>query len=918
MPNLYTQDELKTYEMQLSMLEGALSGGWDKRDALSSLEAHAPGFADFYSRLEQSRREEIKEVPLDTAGVSADERPASWYGGAYSSSGQWPRYRDRISSKLPREAVKSTDETTSWILGSCANPLDSKDRRKGLVVGFVQSGKTANYAGLIAKSVDAGYRIIIVLAGMHSNLREQTQVRLAKDLGLDESDAGASQGVGYLPATSAKADIGPSNPVAALNAKNVVLFMVVKKNPTRLKRVSDFLGKLSDDIRRKRPVMIIDDESDQATPNTMAAKDKVSTINQRVRDIWDEVRVGSYVAYTATPFANIFIDPEDENDLYPEDFAFALPRPQGYMGSASFFSPQGADDGTESAVDDLEPADMLSIEVPEAEADRLAVKKVELDDYQPEVMGTLEEAIRWFAIATAIRRLRSGRSEHSSMLVHMSHYVGAHFAQKDAIQAFCTSTGLDIDSQEEIFRDLHEKQIDKAARLRETNDVYTWDDIWSEIQKTWRVLKVVVDNGSSSDRLNYPENDPQTVIAVGGGTLSRGLTLEGLVVSYFLRTSNTYDTLLQMGRWFGFRPGYQDLTRVWVGPGLLEDFRFLAEVEDDLRAEMDQMMRQGLTPKQLGIRIRNHPGRLQITGRDKMHSVEMVEARLGGQRYQSTYLDISPEGIATAQNAARNAVSAAVSEGTICDDGDGARLIAGVSSKTVLRYLEEAWVPDVYPWIKSSTVKDWLSKQMPDASWNVVLASPRSRGEKVSFDYGHGLEVRTASRSKERRWKASDYRGHALSKSSRVANIRVLLSDGDIVSDLRILHTTGRLSSGQQEQAEKWLEAASRASGPEKLAAQKRARQEAIPGEGLLILYAIDPKSSAQPGSAARADLDADEVPISFGIVFPSLADPRDEGEFLAVLPPSESRFEAAEDDEDDVEAEELDDEGQYEMQDVS
>lgn len=916
MPNRYSQAELDRFKPQLAALEGMLGSGFDVHGALQSLEAWQAGFNDFYQRYQQERREAVAEVPVGQgAGVAVEERSASWYSGARTGSGVWPRYRDRVSAKLPQSAVETIDSTTGWILGACANPLEPGDRRKGLVIGFVQSGKTANYSGLIAKSVDAGYRIVIVLAGMYSNLREQTQVRLAKDLAINESHDDSAGGVAFVPATSASMDIGRPDQFGALNNRQNVLFMVVKKNPTRLRNVADFLDGLSESIRSQRAVLIVDDESDQATPNTLRAKNEISTINGCLREIWSKVRVGSYVAYTATPFANIFIDPDDNTDLYPEDFAFALPKPQGYMGSREFF------DLDDTLPEDGGPADRstmstdLAIEIPEAEADELKAAKADLEDYAPEVKGSLEEAIRWFAIATALRRMRAGRVEHSSMLVHMSHFVDAHMAQKDALDEFRLDTGLDLDAEERAFREVYGKQIERGAAYREVGvDAPDWGELWPAVKETWRSIRVVVDNGRSTDRLNYPDGDPQTVIAVGGGTLSRGLTLEGLVVSYFLRSSNTYDTLLQMGRWFGFRPGYQDLTRVWVGPGLLEEFRFLAQVEEELRAEVHQMMEQGLSPKQLGVKIRNHPGRLEITGRNRMAATRLVGAGLGGQRYQSTYLDISEQGVQRSQETARSLVAKAAEEGTLWDarHEGGPRLITDVSSRSIVDFLEQTWVPDVYPWIQSDVVARWLSKEMPDATWNVVLASPGGRRERADFDFGPGITVRTSVRSRVSDWSEMSYKGREIPEGADLVNIRALLSDGDIVSDLRVMRDASGLSEPQQELTDTWLREAARRTGAEKLTVQKRARQEVIPGQGLLILYAIDPDSAPSSDSATRSALDAPEVPVAFGIVFPALSDPSDEGDFYAVVPPAERFAEVSEEDEDDDLSMPIDDEGDF------
>src|SRR5699024_7641296 len=185
---------------------------------------------------------------------------------------------------------------------------------------------------------------------------------------------------------------------------------------------------------------------------------------------------------------------------------------------------------------------------------------------------------------------------------------------------------LDVDNQELAFKSVFDEEIDNAAPLRGGQSVPKWDQLWPVAAEILANVVVKIDNGRSDDRLIYIPGKPQTVIAVGGGTLSRGLTLEGLVVSYFLRSSNTYDTLLQMGRWFGFRPGYADLVRVWMGPGLLDEYAHLASVERQLRDEVEEMEKEGRTPREFAIKVRSHPGRLEITGKNKMTAAQLVRA----------------------------------------------------------------------------------------------------------------------------------------------------------------------------------------------------------------------------------------------------------------------------------------------------
>ncbi|MEJ6543543.1 Z1 domain-containing protein [Brachybacterium paraconglomeratum] len=842
-----------------------------RRNALQFFERAMPGFRDFIEQREETRRNQVEVFKVYDI-IRKDGGRASWYGGAKEHKGEWPSYRDRISKGLPESAVETIHETTEMILGSCASPRQPGDRRKGLVVGHVQSGKTANFTGLITKAVDAGYRIVIVLAGMYSNLRVQTQLRLQKDLDMDDA---RSVGIAWNRLTGEASDIGADiqRGIGPLRNPANVVVAVVKKHEMRLARVAEFLRSVPDDLLRERGVLIIDDESDQATPNTKARKDLVSTINQRIRDIWKEVPTGAYVAYTATPFANIFIDPEDEGDLYPDDFIVALPEPEKYMGSRQYF------DVTQNADDDAdEMIHSLAHEVPEAEAEIFTPRPKAVDEFSPEMTPSLESALRWFLIATAIRELRVGGAKNSSMLVHTSQLTKVHELTKDLLDTWIRDLVLSLGEREDEFKATFEAEIDRAVSLRDGEPVPAWDEVWARTVEVARQVKVKMDNGLSDDRLVYTDEEPQTVIAVGGGTLSRGLTLEGLVVSYFLRSSNTYDTLLQMGRWFGFRPRYRDLVRVWMGPGLREDYAHLARVEQQLRDEIATMKAESRTPREFAIKVRAHPGRLEITSRDKMSAADMVRAGLGGTRRQTIYLDRSTEGIRRGQDAAAGLIDRAlragaelVPEGMESVKARPPRLIRGLSNGDVVAFLRDYWVCPTEQWLQPRAMGEWLDRNGEEACWNLALVS----GPGDAFAIGGGLEVGLSRRAplKSSAWKPSDL-GVDLPAGSDVVNIRALMSGTDHMLDLRILADHGVLNA--QDAAV--LEGVK----SEKFEVSSAARATVVPHEGLILLYAIDPDSAPRPTSKTREEMGASGPLIGLGVVFPH-AEAEDQDEYYAV-----------------------------------
>lgn len=864
----------------LLAFEGILAGQMGRSASAAEAEARKimegmmPGFGQALDVYLADQRDIIETIKLGNL-VKKDGGYASWYSGPRIATGEWPAYRRILSTKLPEVGVQGVDDSTTRILSRCANPKEPGDRRKGLVIGYVQSGKTANYAGLIAKAVDAGYRIVIVLAGMYTNLRAQTQLRLETDLNVN--DAKDKNGVAWSLLTGRDTDMAPNNSVGFISSSTNVAIMIVKKHEKRLANVARFLRDIPDETLRNRAVLIIDDESDQATPNTLSDRDLVSTINERIRSIWKEVPTGTYVAYTATPFANMFIDPNDPEDLYPEDFAMVLPRPEGYMGADSFFD---VDQDADHAED--EPIYALSHVIDLAEAQSLVPGK-DIDNFDPDITPSLDDAICWFIIATAIRQIRTRKSRHSSMLLHTSHRVAAHQRLKDAVASFTEDLALRRDDEENRFKAVFEEETSRAAHLRGEEMLPSWTAVWDQVRDIIGRLTVKIDNGQSDDRLVYPDDSPQFVIAIGGGTLSRGLTLEGLVVSYFLRTSNTYDTLLQMGRWFGFRPHYQDLARVWVGPGLLEDYSHLARVEREIRAEVAVLEAEGKTPRELAVRVRTHPGRLQITSAGKMTNAMIVHAGLSGSRRQTIYLDRSASGAAEAQMAARAFIEAVRSRGAthLLHDPNGtssraSQMFAGLQNEEVVDFLRHYWVASD-PWLQADKMSTWLENHGSTVTWNLVLVSgPRKRG---SFAYAPGVEVGLVSRAplQEEYWNP-DRLGGEVPEGSDVINIRALMSGADSILDLEILAANGVLVDPAGLLTD---------TDTNRIESVRATRKRIAPDTGTILLYAVDKDSQPLAKSKTRREMNAPEHLIGLGVIFPH-AETEEQGEFVAadVQPP--------------------------------
>lgn len=587
----------------------------------------------------QVRKAWEKKVGIirDQAGPSTLKKGGltDWYTGSSEDDRFWPALRRHLidNKGWSRKAVDSIDAESTGIMRLLPYP-GGPVKAKGLVVGYVQSGKTANYTALIAKAADVGYRLIVVLAGIHNGLRQQTQERLEAELVSVNDDLKSE----WHTLTQRTEDFRArgTNTDAFLSAHSSQrILLVVKKNAHVLGRLVKWLNAAQPRLREQCPALIIDDEADQAGLNT--GKNKRSAINAHLLALLAALPKSAYVGYTATPFANVLVDPSGE-DLYPEDFIVSLKKPEGYFGTELFF---GRDALESEDVEPPPPPDMFR-EVADDELPLLRpMSKSGIDSFVPGMPDSLKTAVRYFLLATAARWVRGHRRKHSSMLVHTALNPSVHKLLAQTI----------TDELQHIKRNI------RTPKLR--NDLEAlwavehpkvpipglspvpFSDVCDNLKHVVQNTKVVEDNGQSQDRLVYKEElrltdeDAVAHIAVGGNTLSRGLTLEGLVVSYFVRSSSTYDTLLQMGRWFGYRFGYQDLPRIWMTRQLQNAFHDLATVEHEIRQDIARYAEDGLTPKQFAVRIRTHPN-LAITSRLKMQYAVKGGINYAGLTRQTT------------------------------------------------------------------------------------------------------------------------------------------------------------------------------------------------------------------------------------------------------------------------------------------
>lgn len=551
----------------------------------------------------------------------------------------WTAYKSQLqSSGLSLEVVRVLDEDTDNILNECGDPeREGAWRVQGLVMGDVQSGKTANYCGLVSKCADVGYKVIVLLTGMIEELRAQTQERMDEGfVGRDSRELLEGErdrrkiGVGRFRMatpnvlTSIDSDFLTSNKrslggIPLENIREPVL-LVMKKNKSPLQNLISFLDsqKRADVPSLDLPLIVIDDEADNASVNAKKDEDP-ATINRLIREILKRFKRSTYVGYTATPFANVFINP-DLDDLFPSNFVYALNPPTNYIGASSMFSEGGRH---AYQIEDITDAEDY---FPSKHG-----KGLEINGLPP----SLVEAINAFLITCVIRDMRKEALRHRSMLINVSRYTDVQGRLSTAVKQHLYLLTEEVKQyllDNEVwmrFKNLcslyntWEKHYSEAG--------FTWDDLRNRFYEAIASIRVVTINQRTeeSERLNYGlyrnSEKGRRVIAIGGLTLSRGLTLEGLCVSYFYRRSKAYDTLLQMGRWFGYRTDYQDLCKVWMQSEAQDWFEHIASVVIELKSDIRRMHANKQPPSRFGMRVRSHPDALIVTAASKMRNAQEVE-----------------------------------------------------------------------------------------------------------------------------------------------------------------------------------------------------------------------------------------------------------------------------------------------------
>jgi hypothetical protein len=775
-----------------------------------------------------------------------------WYKGSRAKDIHWPALKGYLTNSKgwDEDTVKSIDLSSSEVVSLLANPDKESFRHRGLVVGYVQSGKTANMTAVIAKAVDAGYNLIVLLGGVTNKLRAQTQRRIEHDI------VNRHRHLWQLYTT--EHDDGdytyPANGSFTMPVPGRAQLVVMKKITSRLetfrKTIVDDKGKPKTPVAilRQLKVLLIDDECDQASVNSSNNDYDMTRINAEIRKIIRALPAVSYVGYTATPFANVFIDPYPLNqneldDLYPEDFITALPRSGGYFGSREVFGYAPADPG---GVESREEAGRNMIHHVPLEKLKLLqpVRIADKDSFYPKMTEELQNAVIWFLISCAIRRVRGQQDEHMTMLVHTSPYIIQHKRMAKLIEQWITDHRDELTQESGDLKDRMEEVFEQETSQvpLEYGENYSLDGLQPYLEETLESLEFAIENGESFERLDYTQ-EPKTYIVVGGTVLARGLTLEGLSVSFFLRTSMQYDTLLQMGRWFGYRKGYEDLPRLWTTAELASNFRALARIEEEIREDISNYKAHGVTPKEFAVRVRAIPG-MAITAASKMRHAYRSNISFEGRHVQTIRFDHQST-IKVNGNwaAASNFVDSVNAHSPFISLANGKRYLArNVKLQEIRKFLTAYDICEQHMDLKKDLLLGYID-QVSDSlqEWNVGVITPDGKRAAIK-SLGVLGHVNTARRSQ-------------LSENDRgYADIKALMSKNDILIDA----VDPEVAKGDKN----WSEIKS-----------------SRPQVPLILLYVIDGNSEAQ--STSRKDLDAVGDLIGVGIVFPGAPD--QSGDYFAV-----------------------------------
>jgi hypothetical protein len=606
-----------------------------------------------------------------------------------------------------------------------------------------------------------------VIAGIHNNLRNQTQARIdegfiGRDTGrLAHANKAQRQkiiGVGQfdqrefpVSLTNTLRDFNKATATtntSQIGQYNVPVVLVIKKNTSTLKNLLEWLKEHSVHQGTQmvsQPMLLIDDEADNASINTAYARDEVTRINGQLRELLSLFHRSCYVGYTATPFANIFIDPDTDDetlkqDLFPRHFIIGLDAPSNYFGAQKVFL--DARDQHVRLIDDNE--DILPM-------------KHKIDHPVDVLPESLIRAVRAFVVARAIRNARGQQAAHASMLINASRFTDVQGRLRsrvaDVVDRMRDAVAVDGAKGKVALRNpeiaaLHAVWESEFAGAEGAD----WSTVQARLHEVLVAARVVEVNASKrSQPLDYDQTGEHgvTVIAVGGFSLSRGLTLEGLTISYFLRNSMMYDTLMQMGRWFGYRPGYEDLCRIWIPADGVGWYAHIHEAMDDLQTQLKRMELAKATPEQFGLAVRSHPESLIVTARNKMGTGREFPMKVGlaGKLVETTRIRTDRDQLDRNRQAGQALAAAIQASGLAPQNPSRGTLFSGVSVDLIRDFLRAFRADASDPLTDPRLMSDYIDVRADTElrEWDVLFASAQ-KADATSANLS-GIDMRAFGRS---------------------------------------------------------------------------------------------------------------------------------------------------------------------------
>ena len=723
--------------------------------------------------LKKSKKSWLKETDFDW-----DLGPTDSYRERY--------FKYMSLSGRSTEEIMGVKKSTLSILGGFGNPAESGPFfKRGMVVGSVQSGKTANFNGVINSSIDMGYRLIIVLSGIMEDLRSQTQIRLEKEvlgplvgqeyIGVgkvcrmepDPSNGWNGMKVQVNSVTSRKTDFNQQIAAASAQIEKTNI-LVVKKNVSVLKNILLWLKEYVNEDNRliKVPLLIVDDEADNASLNNMGhkGKDYATKINKEIRAVLGLFEKKTYVGYTATPFANILQYKNDEpsvkfnlksggkdyffdlaEDLFPDDFIELLYPSSQYIGIKQFFDTKlhplnlkrDSNEDTRKIypliakpipdtdfVESFPPRFFKDLDflLPTTSKERGTRAATKYDPFPVSLPESLKEAVRCYILAIAVRDSREVMTidskfyqPHNTMLVHISRFGEWQNKTKELLIEYLTELNIQINKGYsspifELFRftwDYHYSNTVGSLKGKYLDPDKYQDDYMRTVDFETVIKRGIaraidgievraINSSTHGENLVYPalgdsDFEPKKYIAIGGNRLSRGFTLEGLTINYFLRVTDSADTLMQMGRWFGYRIGYLDCCKLFTIRENIEKFNEASLIMEDLEIKFEQLAKlPDKTPKDFTIWIRNNPDIIKLTRVNFLRNLKIMSLDFAGRIQQSSQFSLERQRIVDTCNSFRNLSKGLVWEKQWDKYEKGGFVIHNTDQAGLMRFLDFA------------------------------------------------------------------------------------------------------------------------------------------------------------------------------------------------------------------------------------